>query len=75
MPRPLAPVDMNQARELGARRRALGLSQHALARAVSLTEAILCRAETGRTGMPPWRYEALDRELTRREREREVMAS
>jgi len=75
MPRPLGPIDLGRAEALAKRRRALGLSQHALGRAVGLTEVILCRLETGRSGATAERYAALDHELTRREREREVMAS
>lgn len=63
MPARLYPLDPDLARQLARRRRALGLSQNALAIAAGLTEAALAKYETLRCPIPPERRASIERAL------------
>jgi transcriptional regulator with XRE-family HTH domain len=63
MPTRLYPIDPDLAGTLARRRRALGLSQNALALAAGLTEASVAKYETLRCPIPPDRCAAIERVL------------
>jgi len=63
MPARLYPLDPSLAEQLARRRRALGLSQNALALAAGLTEASVAKYETLRCPIPPDRHTAIERAL------------
>jgi len=63
MPTRLYPLDPDLVGQLTRRRRALGLSQNALALAAGLTEASVAKYETLRCPIPPDRLAAIQRAL------------
>ncbi len=74
MPR-LYALDPDLAASFAHRRRALGLSQNALALAASLTEASIARYETLRAPISPSVREAIEQALAAAERQRVEIAS
>lgn len=74
MPR-LYPLDPDLAATFARRRRALGMSQNALALAASLTEARVARYETLRAPISPSAREAIEQALAEAEQQHIELAS
>lgn len=68
----LYPLDLDLAAQLAARRRAVGLSQNAVALSAGLTEGAIAKYETARVPIAPDKRAAIERVLADAEQRKMV---